>query len=636
MLRNYLKIAFRTIRKQTTYSFINIFGLAVGIASCLLIVLFVKDEQSYDRFFANSSQIYQVNLDGNFGGQEFVTGNTPPPVGKTMAREFPEVETYTRTFQPYDAVVQRRQRGQALQYFTEPNITAVDSNFLTVFGFALLAGDRATCLREPNTVVVTESTARKYFGHPNVLNQVLHIDEKPVRITGVLKNIPPQSTLQFDFLRPMRDYEVVTYFDWSWVWSNVMTYVVVNEQTAGRPERVRALEAKLPAMVRQHAVAAFERIGQPFDKFLEKGGRWNFTLQPLTDVHLRSTKIGTTYENLGDAQQVRTFALIALFIIVLACVNFMNLATARSLKRAREVGVRKALGSTKVTLIRQFLTESMVYSVMATSLGVVLVVVALPVFNHLTGKAFTVRALWSVDTIGVTVLLMVGVGLLAGSYPAFYLTSFNPVQTLKNGFFKSGWAHQLVRNGLVVFQFSVSTALLIATLIVFGQLRYAQTKDLGLDKENVLILPNAARLGQNQEAFRQEVQRLPGVVRASLSTSVPLKGGFGDFYVPQQTRTDKQVAKDLLLYSYMTDDDLVPTLKIKLLGGRNFSKAYADSSSVILNEAAVKQIGWKDPIGRTLTYPGGNGQQFRVIGVVRNFDMASVRFPTDPFALFHA
>ncbi len=635
MLTNYLKIAFRNLWINRMCSGINLFGLTVGVASCLLILLFVNDERNYDHFLPDAERIYQVNIAGNFGGSEFNTNGSPPPVGRTMADEFPEVETYTRTFKPSDAVVQRKQGDQALHYFTESTILAVDSNFLRVFRFTLLAGDAATCLQEPNSVVVTEQTARKYFGRSTALDQFLYIDDQPVKITGVLRDVPTQSTLQFDFLRPVRDYSVVANFDWSWVWLNVNTYVRLNEVVARQPGRVQALEAKFPAMVREHAAGAFERIGQPFDKFVQKGGRWDFSLQPFLTVHLNSAGIGTNYKNLGDAKQVKTFAVIALFIIVLACVNFMNLATARSVKRAKEVGVRKVLGSTKNSLIGQFLTESMLYSLLATGAGIGLATLALPLFNQVANKTFAVDALWSADSLGASLLLAALVGLLTGSYPAFYLTAFSPVQTLKNGLQKSAWAHQLIRNGLVVFQFSVSTALLIGTIVVFGQLRFAQTKDLGFDKENVLILPNASRLGQNQEAFRQELLRQPDVLNASLSTSVPLKGGFGDFYVPEQTHTDKQVAKDLLLFSYMTDYELVPTLNIKLVEGRNFSRDFADSASVILNETAVKQIGWEDPIGRTITYPGGNDQKFTVIGVMKNFDMSSVRYTVDPFALFH-
>ncbi|GAB3264096.1 ABC transporter permease [Larkinella harenae] len=632
MLLNYLKIAFRNLRTHTVYSFINLLGLAIGVASCLLIVLFVRDELAFDRFLPDADRLYQVNTSGNFGGSDFTTSGTPPPVGKTILREYPEVEAYTRMFKAMDAVVQREQNGRVDRSFTEQRIMAADSNFFQVIRFATLAGDPLTCLREPNSLVVTEKMARKYFGKPDVVGQVLKINNDPYKITGVLADLPTQSSIQFDFLTPMKNYGVVQYFDWSWVWLNVATYIRLNEQVASDPARVRALEARFAGMVAKHAEPAFQRIGQP--DFLKNGGRWQFQLQPLTDIHLRSTEISAHHQNLGDYRQIDTFAIVAIFIGVLACVNFMNLSTARSVKRAKEVGVRKVLGSYRSMLIRQFLTESMLYSVIATGLGLGLVAILLPFFNQLAGKTFSVDLLFTADVLAITGVLALFIGLLAGSYPAFYLTAFNPVQTLKSGMLKTSLAQQLTRNGLVVFQFVVSTALIIGTIVVFAQLRYAQNKDLGLTKENVLVVRNANRLAQNQEAFRQEVVRLAEVAKASISTSTPLNGAFGDFYNPVQTG-EKQIAKDLLMYSFLTDYELVPTLKINLTQGRNFSPEFSDSLSVILNETAVKQIGWKKPIGQSLVYPGGRQQAFKVIGVMKDFDTESVRTAMQPFALFH-
>ncbi|WP_128546380.1 ABC transporter permease [Larkinella soli] len=635
MFFNYLKITLRNLWRNQVYSAVNILGLAVGIASFLLITLFVKDELNFDRFLPGADRIYQVNLFGNFGGTELKVNASPPPVGRTMQTDYPEVEAYTRTFEPIDVVVQREQGGKIDKSFTEANILAVDSNFLDVFRFPVLAGQAVSCLREPTSVVITETTARKYFGTPDVLGRTLKINGNPHQITAVLADLPTRSTLQFDFLTPLKNYQVVTYFDWSWVWLNVNTFVRLAPQVAAQPERVRALEAKFPQMVRTHAAQAFARIGQPLEEFYRKGGHWDFRLQPLTDIHLHSADLSTGFTNLGDAGQTRTFVVVALFIVVLACVNFMNLSTARSVRRAKEVGVRKVLGSQKTALIRQFLTESLLYSVLGTLLALMLVSLSMPLFNQLAGKAFTTNDLLTPDLLAVILGLTVVVGLLAGSYPAFYLTAFNPIETLKNGLLKTAPAHRLVRNGLVVFQFAVSTALIIGTVVVFGQLRYSQTKDLGLDKENVLVITNVNRLNAGGEAFRQELKRFPEVLNASFTTSIPLKGGFGDFYVPQQTKTDRQVAKDLTLYSFMTDYDLVPTLKIKLLKGRNFSPDFSDSLSVILNETAVKTIGWKDPIGKTLMYPGGRRESYTVVGVMKDFDMQTVRSPMVSFGLFH-
>lgn len=635
MLRNYLKIAIRNLLSNKVFSFINIAGLAVGMAVCLLIVLFVKDELGYDQIFKKTPQIYQVNLAGNFGGSAFEGGNTPPPAGKTLKDEFPEIETYTRTFQIPDLVVSHEQNGRKDRYFDEKNVLAVDSNFLAIFDFSLLQGSSINCLYSPDNVVITETMAQKYFGTTDVLNQVLLFGDTPRKITAVLKDLPVQSSLQFDFLIPISSVRVVKQFSWSWVWLNVGTYVVLNEQVAQNPERIKQLEAKFPTMIRTHAKRAFERIGQPYDEFIKKGGKWDIHLQSFQSVHLYSSDLEGFHENLGDIKQVYMFGVVALFIILLACVNFMNLSTARSLRRAKEVGVRKVLGSFQRNLIKQFLIESMLYSFIAMSLALLLIEFSLPWFNQISEKTITFSMLFT-DNFWIYILgLMLLTGILAGSYPAFYLTSFKPAEVLKAGKVKTNIAHLLVRNGLVVFQFVVSIALIICTIVVFEQLRFTQAKDLGLDKENVIVIPNAQRLGQSQEAFQQEIARLPIILNTTISTSVPLSGGFGDFYLPEQTTTDKQVAKDLTLFSFMTDEEFVKTLKIKLLKGRDFSKNFNDSSSVILNEAAVKQIGWKDPIGKYLEYPGGDMQRFKVIGVMKDFDTQSVRSIMQSFALFH-
>jgi putative ABC transport system permease protein len=416
--------------------------------------------------------------------------------------------------------------------------------------------------------------------------------------------------MQFDFLVPIRSVKFVSYFDWSWVWLNVSTFAVLNDKIAQNPERIRQLEAKFPAMIRKHAQYAFNRIGQPYDEFIKKGGKWEFFLQPFQDVHLHSGKLSVFYENTGDIRQVYMFGIVAIFIILLACVNFMNLSTARSLKWAKEVGVRKTLGSFQNSLIKQFLAESLLYSFLATVLALVIISAALPWFNKISGKTIAFNALFD-DGFGFfIVLLMLTTGVLAGSYPAFYLTSFKPIEVLKTNSIKTGIAHLLVRNGLVVFQFAVSTALIICTIVVFQQLSFTQNKDLGLTKENVIVIPNAQRLDQSQEAFRQEIARIPDIIHTSISTNVPLSAGFGDFYLPEQHTGDKQIAKDLTLCSFMTDDAFIKTLDIKLTKGRNFSKEFSDSTSVILNEAAVKKIGWKDPVGKYiyLTHRGLQNQ----------------------------
>jgi putative ABC transport system permease protein len=323
--------------------------------------------------------------------------------------------------------------------------------------------------------------------------------------------------------------------------------------------------------------------------------------------------------------------------MILACVNFINLSTAQSTRRSKEVGIRKVLGSVKYQLVKQFLAEAMMYSFIAFIFAVALVIVLLPLFNQVAGKKFSIDAIFS-NTIWIVILAMpVITGLLAGSYPAFYISSFRPAAVLKGmKLFKSSWGSLLIRNGLVVFQFTVSTALIICTIIVFKQLQLTRNKNLGLDKENVVVISNTNRLARSEESFRQELTKLPGIINASISSSLPTKVAFEDSYVPENTGVTEPLVKELPLNSFMVDYDFIPTLQIELLKGRNFSRDFSDSLSVIVNETTVQQIGWKEPLGKYLLYPGNDDQRFKVIGVVKDFNIESLRNTVVPFALFHS
>ncbi|HEY1869969.1 MAG TPA: FtsX-like permease family protein, partial [Chitinophagaceae bacterium] len=390
-----------------------------------------------------------------------------------------------------------------------------------------------------------------------------------------------------------------------------------------------------PAMVKEHAFD--KKYGGDYDDFIKKGNRLEYSLMPFTDLHLHATPMQTPARltTLSDIKYVYIFSAIVFFIIVLACVNFMNLSTAQSAKRAKEIGIRKVLGSEKKQLIRQFLSEAILYSIISTIIALFLVAVSLKPFNDISGKSLEFISIFS----GTTGLFVVGLclitGLFAGLYPAFYLTSFNPVVVLKGmKIFKNNFGNLFIRNGLVVFQFSVSIALIICTIIVFQQLKYTQDKDMGLNKESVVEIANTKRLGISEEEFRQELTKQAGIINASSSTSIPTKGEFGDGYTPEQTETDKPLLNDIGLSSFMVDENFIRTLKIQMLQGRNFSKSFNDSASVILNETAAKEIGWKLPVGKYLDYPG-NDQKFKVIGVVKDFNIASLHDVIEPFALFY-
>jgi putative ABC transport system permease protein len=654
MFYNHLLIAWRNLLRNKVNSIINVGGLAIGLTCVIFIVLYVQDELSFDRGFALSNRIYQVNLDAYFGGQQFNTSYTPPPVALSMRKEFPEIEDYTRLYQVGNVVVHNDLAGgQAGLAFTEKRLWAVDSNFLQVFDYPMLTGDAGSCLKKYHAIVLTESMGRKYFGSQPAIGRSLRLDtySSPFVVTAVLKDLPANASLQFDLLMPVQDCPPVKQFSWSWIWSQMDAYVVLNKQTAGNAEALSRLQAKFPALVRRDAAKAFARIGQPFDEFIKKGGKWDFYLQPVRDMHLHSADIGTGFSNLGNIKYVYIFSLIAVFVTLLACINFMNLSTARAVRRAKEVGIRKVLGSLKGQMIRQFLVEALLCAVLAALLALGLVALFMGAFDAMADKALVFSDIFR-HGLWLLLLLIVGfTGLLAGSYPAFYLTRFKPVEVLKGGgLFVRSVGTQLIRNGLVVFQFTVSIALIICTLVVYRQLQYMENIDLGFNKDNVLIFPNVEKVAATtdqayaassaaggQETLRQELAGIPGIRSASLSSGTPANDNsdFTDFYVPLTSGVTEPLAKDVTLTSFIVDEHYIPALRMKLIAGRNFSRAFNDSASVIVNEATVKHIGWKDALGKRIRYPGKDDVVFTVIGVVKDFNYQSLKNFVTPFALFH-
>ena len=432
MIKNYFKTAWRNMMRNKTSSFINVSGLSIGIACVLMIVIYIQNELSYDKFHKDADRIFQVVLNGNMNGQEFWGGNTPPPVGAALTNNIPEIESYTRFYKPNDIVVRYEENGRS-EFFTEKNILAVDSNFLQLFGFKILEGDAATALMKPGSVVITESIAKKYFGDEKAIGKTLSMreDKQPFIVTAVLKNVPSSSSIQFDFLAPIANFPVVKRFSWSWVWRLMVCYVKLKPNVPADKAGIQKIESKFPAVVRVQAANGFNRIGKPFDEFVKNGGKWDFHLLPVTDVHLRSATINMPWlSHISNIKYIYIFGSIALFIILLACVNFMNLSTARAANRFKEVGIRKVSGSTKAQLIKQFLSEAILYSFISSVIAVVMVLLLLKGFSLIIEEpvnfqtAFT-PAVW-ISLTGLTILI----GLLAGSYPAFYLTSFKPVLVL--------------------------------------------------------------------------------------------------------------------------------------------------------------------------------------------------------------
>lgn len=625
-LKYNFKIAFRSFKNNKFYGLLNLSGLVVGITACFLLLLFIQRELGFDQFHQAGDRIYQVKLKVKFGGDVFNTSNTPPPVGETMQNAIPEIESYTRYFMPGSLVF--RQQDQA---YTENNVWAVDSNFLDFFTFPLLEGDAKTALTNINSIVLTKSMAKKYFGTTSVLGKEMLLNDLPYTVSGVLADLPQQSSLQFDMLLPIKASRSVSRYSWSWIWLQLDTYVKLKQPADD--QALAAIHAKFPAMVYQYGAKAFKLIGRDLDEYFAEGNQWKLWLKPIKDVHLYSIMESTRIANLGSIKEVKVFGLVALLVLLLACVNFMNLSTARSMKRVKEVGVRKVLGSKRKDLIQQFMTEAIAYSLVAGLLTLIGMQFILPYFNELVGVQLTMGDFFR----GWTLLAFIGglilTGLLAGSYPALYLSGFKPIVALKNKITAHKNGHHPIRNGLVIFQFAISIALITATFIILQQIKYSKV-DLGIDKNNVLVIPNIQHLGQQAKSFQEALEKLPEVLSTTQSSDVPTGSFYGDFYVPETDDQNNNLAQDLSLSSYMVDDNFIKTMGIEIIAGRNFDEQYGtDHQSVILNETAVKYVGWDNPIGKYITYD--NSRRFQVIGVMKDFRSHSVRHPIYTIGLFH-
>jgi len=611
MIRNYLKIAFRNLWRNKGFSLINILGLAIGIATCLVIMLFVNNELSYDRFNKKANDIVRVSFRGNVQGQKMNESTVMAPVAQTLKTDFPEVKEATR-IRDYGTP----KLVYADKSFREDYFAFVDSNFFQVFTLPLVQGDAATALTEPNTVVITKALARKYFGKEDPMGKVISFKDgknAPCKVTGVIEKVPVNSHFHFDLFASLSSLSESR--EANWMSSNFYTYLVLAEGSD-----YKKLQAKLPGIVEKYVGPQLsEGAGMTLAEFRKQGNDISFHLQRLTDIHLYAD-FSSDLSPSGDIKYVYIFGVIALFMLLIACINFMNLSTAGASKRSREVGIRKVLGSMKLELVRQFLLESVLITAIALLLAVVLMYLMLPVFNSLSGQNLSLSLNDHPFLIPGLILTMVLTGLLAGSYPAFYLSSFKPVAVLK-GKFVSGKGTIGLRSGLVVFQFFISIILIVSTTVVYNQLSYMQNKNLGYNKEQVMIVSNTWMLGKNREAFRQQLQRDPRVAGISGSRYLPAGSSDNNNFFVSPGLTSTELTKTL---RYEVDENYIPTLGIQLLNGRNFSKDFGmDSSSVILNEAAANALGWKQEtaVGQTIsrTSKRGEKESYRVIGVVKDF-----------------
>ena len=625
MFKNYLKTTFRSLLKSKFYTLINITGLAAGLATCLLIFLYVTDELSYDKYNVNADRIYRVNNEVKFGGNHFDMAIAPAMQGPAMVREFPQVEQYTRL--RWHASFLIKKGNENIQ---EERVGYADSTLFDVFTLPVIAGNPKTALTEPHSIVITEKIAKKYFNTTdNVVGKTLIInDTSNYKVTAVIKDIPAQSHFNFDIFLPMR--EDAASRDDNWLSENWNTYVLLKKNAD-----VKQVEAQLNPMMERHTGPILKSvINQSMDEFKKNGSFIRASLTPLTDIHLHSNKIAEIGAN-GNAQFVYIFSAIALLILLIACVNFMNLSTARSSNRAKEVGVRKVLGSLKKNLIQQFLTESLVISFIALIFAILIASLLLPYFNQLAGKAIHVSGLIQPSMLLSLIGLMLIVGLLAGSYPAFFLSSFKPIEVLKGklaGGFKRSW----LRDSLVVFQFVISIILIFGTVVIYNQLNYIHNKDIGFDRNQVLVIQHTDALREQATVFKNELLQVSGVKDATMSGYLPVNFNRSNDVFFTSPALDQSSA--ISMQNWTVDEAYIPTLDINILQGRDFSKEFrTDSTAIILNEAAAKFLGNKDLLNKKL-YEVKDIQtkaltEYHIIGIIKNFNFSSLRDVITPLAL---
>jgi putative ABC transport system permease protein len=609
MLLNYLKTAFRNLWKRKSFSLINIAGLAIGMAVSFLILLYVLNEVTYDRFHENYDHMYRIATKLDAQGRHFEVASVPAPLGPALVDQFPEVARYVRVREFGDRIVSYEEK-----LYEESRIYHADPDLFDVFTIPVVRGNPENWLQAPFNMVVTEEIAKKYFGDENPLGKTVELDNKyAYTITGVVEEMPENSHFKFNIIGSLSTLEQIRGDLNIWMGFNYATYVLLD----GDPS-LEDITQKYNSLLMANIPAQFDKLGVEVEIFL----------QPLGSIHLHSHLEGEM-EPPGNPAFIRILTTIALFILLIACINFMNLSTAQSSKRAKEVGIRKVLGAHRRKLIGQFIGESLLLSFISLGIAIILIYVLLPVFNHLVTKNLVFNPAQNgiilLGLVGITLL----VGFLAGAYPAFFLSAFVPLEVLKSRF-KAGKGHRFFRNGLVTLQYVISISLIISTFVIFYQLHHVKNRDLGFDKEQVVVINLRGQVSDKYEVFKNEILRLPGVSHAACSSSVPSRGRSETMFSFEGVDQKQQVFPIMEI-----DTDFLETMDMELTAGRNFSPDHpSDNKAMILNETLVRHLGWDDPLGKTvsmmdLAEPDNPEKGFievpyTVIGVVKDFHFESL------------
>jgi len=632
MFRNYWKVAVRSLLKRRGFTLINILGLATGMAVCLLIVLFVRHELSFDRWEVNGDRVYRVVLDRKYPGRSTSYAIIPQSIGPAIRKEFPEVEEMTGfgDLTGNNALLVRIGDRR----FEERNVLTADSTFFRVFPMSLLAGDVTTALDKPGMAVLNESTAVRWFGSATAaLGKEFEIDrQQRFRVSGVCPDIPENSHIRCNILLSVTSFPFAR--DVNYTGFSTYTYLLLKPNASPA-----ALEAKLPRIVKKYVSGDIERnFGMSFEQFTTAGNGYHYYLQPIRKIHLDSDLEAELKPN-GSRRAVTIFGIIAVFILGIAGINFINLSTARSVERAKEVGIRKTFGSGQYSLVWQFLLESVLVSVLGTLLAIGLVLVALPFFNRLSGETLSAGMLLSPVTLPLLLVFGILVGLIAGIYPAFVLSAFQPIKVLKGRFTSNAYGVAL-RNGLVIFQFAISIVLIICTIVVNRQMGFMLGDKLGFAKDHVIEIQRTDLLDRKTLAFRNELAGIAGVEKVGGTSSMPGEAGFfGISWQPVGSR------ESMTGRGIVADASFAEALGLSIKEGRFFSKDFpTDSLGVVLNEKAVKALGLAEPvIGARLTTTSeflnpkpDSVYTYTVIGVVRDFHYQSLRQAINPLVFTNA
>ncbi|MCM4156706.1 ABC transporter permease [Gramella sp. AN32] len=621
MIKNYLKTGWRNIIKNKGTFAVNITGLALGIASCIMIMLYVSDELSYDRFNEKADEIVRVVFRANVNGEEMKEAVVMAPVAQTLKNDLPEVIDATRLAKSFNNRLEYNG-----SYYGQSSLAYVDPNFFNVFTLPIIQGEQKTSLDKPNSVVISESLAKSIFGNTDPVGKTITVTnrDEQLNVSGVMKDMPKNSHFHFDLLVSTLGYEQAQ--KTTWMESDFFTYLVLKKGTA-----INTVETKLPAITKKcMGPQMMGAIGKSYEDF-QKDNSLGLFLQPLTDIHLHSDfSDSTTLEQGGDIKYVYIFSAVALFMLIIACINFMNLATASASKRSKEVGIRKVLGSNKKQLIYQFLAEAFISTLLATFLAIALFSIALPFFNQLAGKEIEFSSLLKPVYVLSLLGLIILITFLAGSYPAFYLSSFNPLNALKSKFSGSG-KNSGIRSGLVIFQFVISAGLILATLVVREQMNYIQNKDIGYEKNQLLVVRNTYLLKNNEDNFLDKIENDPRIANMTHSAFVPAG------------ESDNEVGGIFLngefqrrMFFYNIDENYIPTMGMELLQGRNFSEEFGDESDkVIINEKAAEILGLgKNALGKTFQRDTNEGlRDITIIGVIKDFNFRSLHQEIEPLIL---